>query len=149
MRKTVLVSTDLVRTASDFLAAFGQRHAFRFDTSAVQNDEALEIAASLVDLAKDMNDVWDDCTMSQQLDCARGFVEQCAQREALGYLCHIGSHQQVLRETGRPDLGFVVGLLSIQTKEGSDGRRYALVQPEGKWETVEADRPALPEGFGA
>jgi len=30
-----------------------------------------------------------------------------------------------------------------------EGRRYALVQLEGKWETLEADRVPLPEGFGA
>ena len=40
LRKIVMVPTIPIRTASDFLAAFGQRHAFRFDTSQVQNDEA-------------------------------------------------------------------------------------------------------------
>jgi transcriptional regulator with XRE-family HTH domain len=49
IRKTVLVPTNPICATSDFLAAFDQRHAFRFDTSAAQDDEALEIAASLVD----------------------------------------------------------------------------------------------------
>lgn len=40
IRKTVLVPIDPIRTASDFLAAFDQRHAFRFDTSTAQDDEA-------------------------------------------------------------------------------------------------------------
>src|SRR5258707_10385963 len=61
IRKTVLVPTDPIHTASDFLAAFDQRHAFRFDTSTAKDDEPLEIAASLVDWVKDLNDVWDDC----------------------------------------------------------------------------------------
>jgi hypothetical protein len=37
------------------------------------------------------------------------------------------------------------GLRSIQSKGGADGRRYALVHLEGKWETVDEDRVSLPE----
>jgi transcriptional regulator with XRE-family HTH domain len=138
IRKTVLVPTDPIHTASDFLAAFDQRHAFRFDTSTAQDDDPLEIAASLVDWVKDLNDVWDDCNMSQRLEYARNFVDQCAQLEQFGLICHMGHHRQVLREKGRSDLTFVVGLLSIQPKEGVEGRRYALIHLEGKWETVDA-----------
>jgi transcriptional regulator with XRE-family HTH domain len=145
IRKTVLVPTDPIRTASDFLAAFDQRHAFRFDTSAAQDDEALEIAASLVDWVKDLNDVWDDCSMSQRLRYARDFVDLCAQLEQFGLVCHMGQHRQVLREKGRSDLTFVVGLLSIQPREGVEGRRYALIHLDGKWETVDEDRMSLPE----
>jgi len=36
LRKMVLVPTDPIRTAQDFLSAFGNRHAFRFDLSQVQ-----------------------------------------------------------------------------------------------------------------
>jgi transcriptional regulator with XRE-family HTH domain len=145
LRKTVMVPTDPIRRAADFLAAFDQRHAFRFDMSAVEDDEALELAASLVDCVKDLNDVWDECGMSDRLQYARSFADQCAQLEELGFLCHMGHHRQVLRETGKRDLTFVVGLMSIQPKEGPQGRRYALVQLEGKWETVDADRLPLPE----
>jgi transcriptional regulator with XRE-family HTH domain len=148
VRKTVLVPTDPIRTPSDFLAAFDQRHAFRIDTSGAQSDEAMEIAASMADWITELNDVWDDCSMSHRLEYARNFVELCGQLEGFGFLCHMGHHRQVLREKGRPDLVFVVGLLSIQPKEGADGRRYALVQLEGRWETIEADRVPLPEGFG-
>jgi transcriptional regulator with XRE-family HTH domain len=146
VRKTVLVPTDPIRTASEFLAAFDQRHAFRFDTSAAESDEALEIAASLVDWIKDLNDVWGDCSMSQRLEYARSFVEKCAQLERLGLLCHMGQHRQVLRERGRPDMVFIVGLMSIQARAEVDGRRYGLVQLEGGWEAVESDRMPLPEG---
>jgi transcriptional regulator with XRE-family HTH domain len=148
IRKTVLVPTDPIRTASDFLAAFDQRHAFRFDTSIAQDDEAIEIAASLVDWVKDMNDVWDDCSMSQRVEYARSFVTQCAQLEQFGLLCYMGHHRQVLREKERPDLTFVVGLLSIQPKEGVEERRYALIHLEGKWETVDGDRVSLLEAPG-
>jgi transcriptional regulator with XRE-family HTH domain len=148
IRKTVLVPTDPIRTTPDFLAAFDQRHAFRFDTSAAQDNESLEIAASLVDWVKDLNDVWDDCGMSQRVEYARSFVDQCAQLEEFGLLCHMGHHRQVLREKGRSDLTFVVGLLSIQPKEGAEGRQYALIHLEGKWETVDEDRVSLPESQG-
>jgi transcriptional regulator with XRE-family HTH domain len=149
VRKMVLVPTDPIYTTSDFLAAFDKRHAFRLDTSGAQTDEALEVAASLADWTKDLNDIWDDCSISQRVEYARGFVEQCAQLEALGLVCHMGHHRQVLREKGRPDLVFTVGLMSTQPKEGAQGRRYALVQLEGKWETVDEDRVPLPKGFGA
>ena len=129
------------------MAAFDQRHAFRFDTSQVQQDEALDVAASMVDWIKDLNDVWDDCSMSQRVGYARSFVELCAEIEALGYLCYMGHHQQVLREKGKSDLVFVVGLMSIQTKEAAEGRRYGLVELDGKWETIEDDRAPLPDDF--
>jgi transcriptional regulator with XRE-family HTH domain len=147
IRKTVLVPTDPIHSASDFLTAFGQRHAFRFDTSAAQSDEALEVAATLVDWIKDLDGIWDDCGMSEQLQYARGFVEQCAQLEALGFVCHIGQHRQVLRQKDHADLVFNVGLLSIQPKEGAEGRRYALVQLDGGWETTKEDRVPLPDDF--
>lgn len=109
----------------------------------------MEVAASMADWITDLNDSRDDCSMSQRLECARNFVELCEQLDGFGLLCHMGHHRQVLREKGRPDLVFVVGLLSIQPKEGAEGRRYALVHLEGKRETVDVDRVPLPEGFGA
>ncbi|QOZ36988.1 helix-turn-helix domain-containing protein [Bradyrhizobium sp. CCBAU 53421] len=147
LRKTVLVPTDPIRSASDFLNAYGQRDGLRIDTSAVKSDEALEIAAVLVDWIKDLDGVWEDCGMSEQLRFARSFVEECMKLETLGFICHLGSHRQVLREKGRPDLTFNVGLLSIQPKEGAQGRRYALVQLEGRWEATDEDRVSLPEGY--
>jgi transcriptional regulator with XRE-family HTH domain len=147
LRKMVLVATNPIRTTSDFLAAFGQRHAFRFDPTGVKDDEALEIAASLADLVKDLINVWDDCTTSDQVHYAQNCVELCGQLEAFGYLCHMGNHKQVLHERGRPDLVFTVGLLSIQEKAGADGTRYALIELEGRWETVDEDRAPLPAHF--
>lgn len=143
LRKIVMARTTPVRTASEFLAAFHQRHAFRFDTSEVKGDEALEVAASLVDSIRDLNDVWDDCGASDQLRYARGCAELCGQLEALGYLCHMGHHKQVLRKNGRPDLLFQVGLLSVQERRNADGSRYVLVELEDGWETVEEDRAPL------
>jgi transcriptional regulator with XRE-family HTH domain len=147
VRKMVLVPTDPVRTASEFLSAFAQGHAFRFDTPADQSEELLEITASMTDWIKDMNDVWVDCDMSERLGYARSFAEMCTQLGELGYLCHMGRHRQALYEEGRPDLVFVVGLMSIRKKEEAEGRRYALVKLEGKWETVKEERMPLPEGF--
>lgn len=147
LRKTVVVPTNPIRTTSNFLAEFGQRHAFRFDTSQVQSDEALEIATSLVDLIKDLNDCWDDLDASDQLRYARSCVELCGQLELLGYLSHMGHHRQVLHEKGRPDLVLVVGLLSLQQKVGAEGTRYALVEIEGRWETLDDDRVPLADDF--
>jgi transcriptional regulator with XRE-family HTH domain len=145
LRKIVMVPTNPIRCASDFLAAFGHRHAFRFDTSQVQSDDALEVAASLVDWIKDLNDGWDDCSASEQLECARSCVELSIQLEALGYLCHMGHHKQVLREKQRPDLVLEVGLLSVQKKADGEGTRYALIELEGRWEKVNDDSVPLIE----
>jgi transcriptional regulator with XRE-family HTH domain len=147
LRKMVMVPTNPILTTSDFLAAFGERHAFRFDTSQVQNEEALDVAASLVDWIKDLNDSWDECNASDQLQCARSCVELCGQLEAIGYLCHMGHHKQVLREKGRPDLVLLVGLLSVQEKSGAEGTRYALVELEDPWETLDEYRVPIPEDF--
>ena len=147
IRKIVMVPTDPIRTVQDLLNAFEQRHAFRFDTSQVQEDGAMETAASMVDWIKDLNDAWDDCSMSDRLHYARNFVDLCKELEGHGYLCHMGTHKQLLREQGRSDLVFVVGLMSLQPKGEVDGRRYALVHLEGRWETAMEDRIRLPEDF--
>jgi transcriptional regulator with XRE-family HTH domain len=147
IRKMVLVPTDPILSTSDFLSAFQQRHAFRFDTSAVQSEEALEVVAPLIDWIKDLDGIWDECSMSEQLRYARGFAEQCAQLEAFGLVCYMGHHRQLLCQKGHADLVFNVGLLSIQSKEGAEGRRFALVQLEGNWETTKEDRVSLPDDY--
>lgn len=147
IRKMVLVPTDPIRSASDFLNAYGQRDGFRFDTSAIRSDKALDIVAVLVDWIKDLDGLWDDCSMSEQLRYARSFVEECGKLDPLGLVCYMGSHRQLLREKGRPDLVFNVGLLSIQPKDGADGRRHALVQLDGRWETTDEDRVSVPDGY--
>lgn len=144
LRKTVLVETQPIRSASDFLGAFAQRHAFRIDTTAVDAPEALDLTASMTDWITDLNDIWDECSASHRLECANSFVELCRKLETHGLVCYMGHHRQRRRERGRPDLVFDVGLMSIQAKEGVDGTRYALVQLEGDWETLDEDRIECP-----
>jgi transcriptional regulator with XRE-family HTH domain len=148
-RKTVVCPTDPVRTASEFLSAFDHRHVFRFNAPAQQSDQLLQVTASMFDWVQGLNDVWEDCSMSQRLEYARSFAEFCHQLEALGYLCHMGHHRQALYEKGRPALVLVVGLMCIRKKEEAEGRRYALVELDGRWETVKEERIPLPEGYGA
>jgi transcriptional regulator with XRE-family HTH domain len=148
VRKTVVVPTKPIRTANDFLEAFDQRHASRMDMSSVQDDQALDIAASLSDSLQDLNDIWRDCYMSQRLSYARGFADQCQEMERFGYLCHMGSHKQRLREKGKPDLIFDVNVMVILPKV-QDGTRYAMIELEGAWETLESDRIGLPPEKGA
>jgi transcriptional regulator with XRE-family HTH domain len=143
VRKSLLVVTSPVRTAGDFLSRFKQGHAARIDTGSVEGEEALEIAAAMTDWLTELNDVWDDCSHRQRLECARGFAQLCERIEAFGYLCHMGAHRQRLRERGTPDLVFSVTVMSIQPKDESNGERYVLAQLEGAWETLEEDRPAL------
>jgi transcriptional regulator with XRE-family HTH domain len=84
VRKTVLVPTHPVRTAADFLRFYGEGHAYRIDTSAVENDDALEIAASMADWIRDLDGIWGDCPMTQQLEYARSFASLCKDLETHG-----------------------------------------------------------------
>lgn len=152
LRKTVLVPTRPIRTASDFLGAFGERHALRFDCSAVKDDEALEAAASLGDCLRDLTEVWSDMYMSQRLESAREVVALCSNIASRGYLCHMGHHRQQLRQKDRSPLVIEVALVTILPKHENDGTRYGLVSLEDGWETVPTDRPVasfftvLPDG---
>ena len=65
--------------------------------------------------------------------------------QALRYVCQLGSHKQVLREKGKPDLFFLVWLLTVQKQTDDELPRFALIQLEGNWETVAEDRMPLPE----
>jgi transcriptional regulator with XRE-family HTH domain len=138
LRKMVLTPTQAIKTASDFVKLIAERHAYRIDTSAVENDSAIEIVATMVDFITDMNDVWAECSFSQRLDAGKEFAQLCADLEVQGYLCHVGHHLQRLREKGRPDLVFDVGVMSIQPVKGPDGPRYALIELEGAWESLDA-----------
>lgn len=143
LRKNVLVATQPIRTASEFLAAFGQREAYRIDMSAITDDAALETAAAMGDWIRDMGDIWEECYMSHRLEYARGFANLCQQIEGLGYLCYMGNHKQQLRQKDRARMIFNVGVMTILPKEGATGTRYALIQLEGAWESMEEDRGPL------
>jgi transcriptional regulator with XRE-family HTH domain len=146
LRKMVLTPTHAIRTASDFVNIVVERHAYRIDTSAVENEEALEIAATMADFITEMNDVWPECSFSQRLDAGREFAHRCSNLETQGYLCHVGHHLQRLRQKGKRDLVFDVGVMSIQPAKGAEGTRYALIELDGAWESMEADRGPFPDG---
>jgi hypothetical protein len=123
---------------------FAPRDAFRFNTSEVEKEEALEIAASMASWISDVSDVWNDRNMSQQLEYARCFAALCKDIEAHGYACYIGHHGQKLLDRWKAPLVFDVGLMSILKTEDAVGERYALVQLDGAWETLERDRVPIP-----
>ena len=140
-RKNVFVPISPIGNASDFLGAFNQREGFRIDTSAVEDEEALDVAAAMADWIRDCCDIWDESYMSQRVEYAREFAQLCKQIEALGYVCLMGSHRQQLRQKDRSRLIFTVGLMTVLPK-GQD-TRLAMVQLEGGWESMEEDRVSL------
>lgn len=142
LRKTVVATINPVRTTSDFLSAFEQREAFRIDTSAVTDEAALDTAAAMADWIRDMGDVWEECYVSQRVEYAREFVKLCQQIEGMDYVCYMGSHRQQLRQKDRSRMIFTVGLMTVLPKE-AEGPRYAMVQLEGAWESMEEDRVPL------
>jgi transcriptional regulator with XRE-family HTH domain len=142
-RKTLLVPTQPIHSLSDFLNAFAQRNAFRFDTSQIDDDEAHEIAATMQDWIADLNDVWVECPHSQRVEYARSFVDLCKTLKPQGYVCYIGNHGQKLSSKDKPPLVVDVGVMSIQKADGEAGTRYALIHLEGGWEKLEKDRGAF------
>jgi len=142
-RKTVFAPINPVRTASVFLSAFEQRDAFRIDTSAVTDEAALDAAAAMADWIKDCGDIWEESYVSQRVEYAREFVKLCQEIEELEYVCYMGSHRQQFRQKERSRMIFTVGLMTILPKEGVEGTRYAIIQLEGAWESMEEDRVSL------
>jgi transcriptional regulator with XRE-family HTH domain len=53
IRKMVVAPTTAIKSASNFLGAFAQRHGFRIDTTYVTADDALETAAAMTDYISD------------------------------------------------------------------------------------------------
>jgi hypothetical protein len=123
------------------LEAFDQREGFRIDTSCVEDEKALDLAAAMADWIRDCGDIWDECYMSQRVQYAREFVQRCKQIEGLGYVCFMGSHRQQLRQKDRARLVFTVGLMTVLPKE--QATRFAMIQLEGAWESMEEDRVSL------
>lgn len=147
LRKTVLVPTSPVVTAADFLAAFANRHGFRFDMSAVVGDEALDLAVGMIDWIGDCNDLWDDISQVDRVRAARDFAALCERMAALGYGCHFGSHRQQLKSGVRPPLVLEVGLMVLLPLDQSQQARYALVTLDGGWESV--DQPPARDAVAA
>ena len=141
-RKMVMVHSRVIRTAADFLAAFGQVEFFRTDTSMVEDDKVLDLVASMADQIRDFMDIWTDVYETERLSYARSFAEQCSELEKLGFNCHMGQHRQRLRDKGKPDLVCSAGFMSIRP-QATNELKYAMVQLDGRWETLEEDRPEM------
>ncbi|MBP7340487.1 helix-turn-helix domain-containing protein, partial [Niveispirillum sp.] len=97
LRTKLLVRTEPIRTANDFLKRFGEWEGWRFSFDQVEGDQAMEVAAEIGDWLQDMDGIWELMNTSQRLDTARGFADMCTRLEALGYLCHMGHHKQRMR----------------------------------------------------
>ena len=143
-RKTVIAPIHPVHTARDFLNAFeGVFEAFRIDTSAVTDEAALDVAATITDWVIDCGDIWGDIPASGRVELAREFAEFCKEVEALGYVCYIGCHRQQVRQKNAPRMIFRVGLLSVLPATTEAKTRYAKVELDDPWETIEEDRVLL------
>ncbi|WP_420345389.1 helix-turn-helix domain-containing protein [Pelagibius sp.] len=144
IRKTLFVPTRPVTGTQDFLARFGQPNAFRFDMSTVSGEKAMEIAGWMFDYLEDLILVWDEISQSDRLAYAHEFISLTRDIEGLGYMCHLGSHQQQLSGRSGSVIVFDVALVTLLPRDQAGGERYALVQLQGSWETLEKDRVQLP-----
>lgn len=140
IRKKIMVHITPVRDERDFLSWFDQHDAYHFDTSAVEGDAAMDLAASIADWIQDLNDVWEVVYQSEKLEYARSFSQLCEEIEGYGYVCHMGNYRQRMSGTI-----FDVGLIAILRKDDTRDQRAALVTLEGGWEVLEEDRMELPD----
>ena len=141
----LLVKTRAIRTLADFHREFRNTHMLALDSSQVLDDAAIEIAAGLADLLRDLGDIWPDIYESERVEYSRTVVERCAELSTLGFTCFMGEYRKMLREPGKPDLVFSVTLASLQPNEGAQRERFAIVELPGQWETLAADRLSFDE----
>jgi hypothetical protein len=59
----------------------------------------------------------------------------------------MGDHKQQLRQKDRSLLIFTVGVMTLLPKDQAHGIKYALIQLEGGWESLEIDRTLRPSDF--
>ena len=144
IRKTVVFPSSPVRTAAELHTALTYRDALCFDVGRVSDDEVLELAAALRDHVRDVGDIWDDCSMSQQVEYVASALALCRQIEEGGYSCCVGRFRQQMRAKDRPGLVFNVLAMIILPKKQVDEMRYAVMELEDPWETLEEDRPTVP-----
>ncbi len=145
LRKTVVVPVSPIHTAKDFLDAFQAPMGFKFDTSSVKESTALDSAAEMCDWISDVMNGWSEVTFTDRLTMARQFSEMCCEIENHGYVCMMGQYRQRLINKGRPDVVANFGLLSILTVKDAKTMRFAMVELEGGWETLQEDRVPMPD----
>ena len=141
--KTLLISIRPVRTPTEFLSAFNQRHAFRFDYSAVTDEEDIHTVAEMIDWISDLCDLWNECSMSQRLDYATSFVDLCKKLEEKKYYCYMGHHKQQERVRSNRGIIIDVGVMSIRPMDEIGEEQCLMVHLEDDWETLVQDRPSL------
>ena len=143
IRKTLLISVRPVRTPTEFLSVFDQRHAFRFDYSAVTNEKDVHTVAEMIDWISDLCDVWIECSMSQRLEYASSFVDLCKSLEEKKYYCYMGHHRQQECVAGKRGIIFKIGVMSIRPMDEVQEEQCLMVHLEDDWETLVQDRPSL------
>lgn len=144
-RKALIVPTKRIITVADFMREFAPRPALHADSGDADDDATVWLAASMTDLMRDLGDIWEDLSQAERVETARSFVDQSEEMRQLGRVWFMGNYRRRLRDAGKPDLVLSVTLASLQPIKGADGDRYAYVEMEGRWETLEQDRPRLPD----
>lgn len=144
LRKTVVTPVTPIRTEKDFLDAFQEPMGFKYDTSSVKDSPALDNAAQMCDWISDVMNGWTDVSFTDRLAMARQFVELCGELEKCGYVCMMGQFRQRLITRGRPDIVANFGLMSILAAKDAETMRFAMVELEGGWETLQEDRIPMP-----
>ena len=140
VKKTVIIAVSPIRTATDFLEIFSERHAFRFDYSEVKDEESLRIVAELCDFISDLCEVWSEFSMLQRLEYAQEFIKLGEQLRKKCYICYMGNHRQQECSSDHSGLIFDVGVMAIQVTNETDSKRAMTIRLEDDWETLPEDR---------
>lgn len=143
IRKTVVFQSSPVQKATDLHTALTYRDALCFDVSAINDDDVLRLAAALRDHVHDVGDIWEDCSMTEQVAYVETALALCRQIEARGYVCHVGRFQQQMRHKDRSRLVCDVLAITILPKTQADEMRFGVIELQGAWETLDEDRPTV------
>lgn len=133
--------TSPIQTPNDFYARNREWHGLLINSSAVEADDALELAAAITDWMTDLDGIWDISTASQKLAYSTEIAGLCRELEGLGYLTHFGHFRQ--QHVHDKEMVLSVGMMTFLPKSGNDGDRYGIVTLDDQWEIPEQDRPKI------
>jgi hypothetical protein len=99
------------------------------------------LAAALRDHICDVGDIWNDCSMSQQVAYVESAFALCRQIEEGGYFCCVGRFQQQLRAKDRARLIFNAGSILASPRASPAPKRSAIEASILRQASEPAERP--------
>ncbi len=140
IRKTIILPLSRVETVHDVIGLMTGSQMYHFDMSSLTGDAAVDTAAGINDWIKDYDLFWADISATERVAAAREFLVMCSEMEKHGFTCYTGRYRQQRTEPEGKRWVTAVLLLTFLAKGPGETPRFAMVQLQGPWETLEKDR---------